>query len=91
MEVAPQRDKRPILHSAAVITMLGGAICGGLALALKWRYLAVIGAVCVLGNVIGIAVQPESPKWLILKSRPQLAARSLRWIGILLSNCVLIT
>lgn len=78
MEVAPQRDKRPILHSAAIITMLGGAICGGLALTLEWRYLALIGACCVLGNTIGIAMQPQSPKWLILKSRPQLAAKSLR-------------
>ncbi|RDD44731.1 Facilitated trehalose transporter Tret1 [Trichoplax sp. H2] len=78
LEVSPETSRRPLLHTLAVATMLGGAVCGGLSLVLHWRYLALIGASCSLINAIGISLQPQSPKWLILKGQPQIAAKALR-------------
>ena len=45
---------------------------------LPWRYMALLGAAISTSILLGTLVIPESPRWLLLKSRPDEAKAELR-------------
>lgn len=72
-ELAParHRGKMVVFFQLMVITGITLAYFGGLELGDHWRWMFGLGILPAIALLLGMSILPESPRWLVMKKRPQ--------------------
>ncbi|MCR9087815.1 MAG: sugar porter family MFS transporter [Rhodobacteraceae bacterium] len=80
-ELAPAAVRGMLVSAFQLLITIGIVASYGVSLALSplgdWRLMLALGAIPALIALVGIAVSPESPRWLVLRGRDEDAQRTI--------------